>query len=64
MISAKVADRMGFPAFYVMGSGTVESRLGLPDAGIATYTDMVARAGRIAGGATPLKADAELVKLG
>ena len=60
MISAKIADRMGFRALYMTGSGTVASHLGLPDAGIATYTDMVARAGRIAGGtATPLIADAD-----
>lgn len=60
MISARVADRMGFGALYMTGSGTVASHLGLPDAGIATYTDMVARAACIAGGAeTPLIADAD-----
>tara|TARA_R110000868_G_scaffold4155_6_gene25242 strand:- start:8353 stop:9225 length:873 start_codon:yes stop_codon:yes gene_type:complete len=60
MISAKMADRMGFHALYMTGSGTVASHLGLPDAGIATYTDMVARAGRVAGGTvTPLIADAD-----
>lgn len=60
MISAKMADRMGFSALYMTGSGTVASYLGLPDAGIATYTDMVARAGRVAGGTkTPLIADAD-----
>ncbi len=60
MISAKIADRMGFHALYMTGSGTVASHLGLPDAGIATYTDMVSRAGRIASGTqTPLIADAD-----
>ena len=60
MISAKIADRMGFHAIYMTGSGTVASHLGLPDAGIATYTDMVSRAGRIAAGTqTPLIADAD-----
>ncbi len=60
MISAKIADRMGFHALYMTGSGTVASHLGLPDAGIATYTDMVSRAGRIAlGTQTPLIADAD-----
>jgi len=60
MISAKMADRMGFHALYMTGSGTVASHLGLPDAGIATYTDMVSRAGRVAGGTqTPLIADAD-----
>ena len=60
MISAKMADRAGFHALYMTGSGTVASHLGLPDAGIATYTDMVSRAGRVAGGTqTPLIADAD-----
>lgn len=60
MLSAKLADRMGFHALYMTGSGTVASHLGLPDAGIATYTDMVSRAGRIASGTgTPLIADAD-----
>lgn len=60
MISARVADRLGFPALYMTGSGVVASYLGVPDAGIATYTDMVARAAQIAGGAaTPLIADAD-----
>lgn len=60
MISAKIADRMGFHALYMTGSGTVASHLGLPDAGIATYTDMVSRAGRTASVTqTPVIADAD-----
>jgi 2-methylisocitrate lyase-like PEP mutase family enzyme len=43
MVSAKMADRMGFEALYMTGYGTVASYLGLPDAGLATYTDMVNR---------------------
>lgn len=43
MISAKMADRMGFDALYMTGYGTVASYLGLPDAGLASYTDMVNR---------------------
>ena len=43
MVSAKIADRMGFEALYMTGYGTVASYLGLPDAGLATYTDMVNR---------------------
>ena len=42
-ISAKIADQMGFEALYMTGYGAVASHLGLPDAGIATYTDMVGR---------------------
>lgn len=60
MISARVADSMGFPAVYMTGSGVVASGLGLPDAGIATYTEMLSHAARIAGGiSTPLIADAD-----
>ena len=60
MISAKIADRMGFDALYMTGYGVVASYLGLPDAGLATYTDMVGRARQIAGGTvTPLIADAD-----
>jgi len=59
-ISTRIADRMGFSALYMTGYGTVASSLGLPDAGIATYTDMVARARMIAEiSVTPLIADAD-----
>lgn len=60
MISARVADRMGFTALYATGYGTVASHLGVPDAGIATFTDMVSRMGRFSQGcATPVIADAD-----
>ncbi|MBP0495559.1 isocitrate lyase/PEP mutase family protein [Pararoseomonas indoligenes] len=60
MISARVADRMGFAALYATGYGTVASHLGVPDAGIATYTDMVSRMARFAqGSTTPVIADAD-----
>lgn len=60
MISALTADRMGFPALYMTGYGTVASLLGLPDAGYASYTDMVGRVATMAGGTrTPLIADAD-----
>ncbi|MGK7868757.1 isocitrate lyase/PEP mutase family protein [Falsiroseomonas sp. E2-1-a20] len=60
MISAKVADGMGFKALYATGFGVTASHLGLPDAGIATYTDMVSRMGTIARGCTtPVIADAD-----
>jgi 2-methylisocitrate lyase-like PEP mutase family enzyme len=50
LVSAKIADRMGFPVLYMTGYGTVASHLGLPDAGLATYTDMVGRVARIRSG--------------
>lgn len=40
LISAKMADAMDFECLYMTGFGTVASYLGLPDAGLATYTDM------------------------
>ncbi len=60
MISAKVADGMGFGALYATGFGTVASHLGLADVGLATYSDMVSRMGQIArASTTPVIADAD-----
>lgn len=60
MISARLADRAGFPALYMTGYGTVASLLGLPDAGLASYAEMVERAGRFAHGiSVPLIADGD-----
>jgi 2-methylisocitrate lyase-like PEP mutase family enzyme len=60
MISAKIADRHGFDCLYMTGYGVVASHLGLPDAGLATYTDMVSRVTQMAASTrTPLVADAD-----
>ena len=60
MVSLRLADRMGFDALYMTGFGTVASHMGLPDAGLATYSDMVNRVGAMAGMArTPLIADGD-----
>ena len=60
LISAKIADRMGFECLYVTGYGVVASYLGLPDAGLATYTDMVGRVAQMAAMTqTPFIADAD-----
>lgn len=60
LISALIADRMGFRALYVTGYGTVASSLGLPDAGLATYSQMIDVIGRIAQMTkTPVIADAD-----
>ena len=60
LISARIADHMRFPALYMTGYGVVASSLGLPDAGLAGYSDMVERVGRIASATdTPLIADAD-----
>jgi 2-methylisocitrate lyase-like PEP mutase family enzyme len=43
MVSLRMAAAMGFEALYMTGYGTVASHLGLPDAGLASYADMVGR---------------------
>jgi 2-methylisocitrate lyase-like PEP mutase family enzyme len=59
-ISLRLADRMGFECLYMTGYGTVASHLGLPDAGLASYRDMVERVRTFAGLATtPLFADGD-----
>ncbi len=60
MVSLRLADSFGFDALYMTGFGTVASHLGLPDAGLATYSDMVGRVKAMAGMArTPLIADGD-----
>ena len=59
-ISAKIADRMGFECLYMTGYGVVASHLGLPDAGIATYTEMSNRVAQLSAiTQTPLVADGD-----
>ena len=60
MVSVRIADRMGFDSLYMTGFGSVASYLGVPDAGIATYTDMVNRVAAFCGGArTPIVCDGD-----
>ncbi len=60
MFSARIADQMDFKALYMTGYGVSGSYLGVADAGLITYTDMVGRAATIAEGITkPLIADAD-----
>jgi len=60
MLSAKIADQLGFHALYMTGYGISVSHLGQPDAGLAGFTDMSSRARTIAQGITrPLIADAD-----
>src|ERR1044072_5581712 len=60
LVSAKLADRTDAKALYMTGLGTVASYLGYPDAGLATYTDMLDRAAAIAQATgKPLIADAD-----
>lgn len=60
LISALIADQLHFKALYVTGYGTVASSLGLPDAGLATYSQMLDRIARIVEMTkTPVIADAD-----
>ncbi len=60
LVSAKIAGQSKAKALYMTGYGTVASYLGYPDAGIATYTDMVDRAAAIAAAVDkPLIADGD-----
>ena len=60
LISARIADQFEIPAIYMTGYGVVASSLGLPDAGLASYTEMVDRVEKIAfATTTPLIADGD-----
>jgi 2-methylisocitrate lyase-like PEP mutase family enzyme len=48
LVSAKLADLTEAKALYMTGFGTVASYLGLPDAGLATYSQMLDRVQAIA----------------
>jgi len=48
LVSAKIAALTQAKALYMTGFGTVASYLGYPDAGLATYTDMLDRVEAIA----------------
>lgn len=43
MVSAKLIERAGFEAVYLSGYGHAASHLGLPDAGLITFTKMLER---------------------
>jgi 2,3-dimethylmalate lyase len=60
LLSAKIAALTEAKALYMTGFGTVASYLGYPDAGLATYTDMLDRAEAIAHATNkPLIADGD-----
>jgi 2-methylisocitrate lyase-like PEP mutase family enzyme len=60
MVSLRLADTFGFDALYMTGYGTVASALGLPDAGLATFSEMLEKVTMMADMAnTPLIADGD-----
>lgn len=59
-MAARVVAKEGYEALYMTGSGTAAVRIGLPDVGLLTMTEMVDNAERIADAAEiPLIADAD-----
>ncbi len=59
-LNARLVAREGFKVIYMTGSGTAASRLGMPDIGLLTMTEMVDNAGRIADASgLPVIADAD-----
>ena len=60
MVSARIADTFDFDCLYMTGFGTVASAYGLPDAGIASYTEMLAVVERLCDNVTrPVICDAD-----
>ena len=60
MISAILAEKIGFPAIFVGGYGISASHLGVPDVGIMTFTDVLDRVRMISEVTTkPLIVDAD-----
>lgn len=59
-LNARLVARHGFDAIYMTGAGTTAVRLGMPDVGLLTMSEMADNAGRIAeASGLPLIADAD-----
>jgi carboxyvinyl-carboxyphosphonate phosphorylmutase len=59
-LTAKIIEREGFPAVYMTGGGTAVTRVGKPDLGFTTLTEMLASASAITSTiSVPLIADAD-----
>lgn len=59
-LSAKILEKQGFNAVYMSGAGVSNTKLGLADLGLTTYTEMVDRIKYISGAVSvPLFADAD-----
>src|SRR6201986_3655622 len=59
-LGARLIEEAGFPAVYMTGFGTAAGRLGRPDVGLLTLSEMVDNARRIADAVdVPVIADAD-----
>src|SRR5438128_7197094 len=47
-LTARLIEREGFPAVYMTGAGTAVTRVGKPDLGFASLTEMLANASAMA----------------
>lgn len=57
---ARMVEKAGFEAVYMTGAGVSHSRLGVPDLGLVSFSEMLDQAGRIADAVEiPLIADAD-----
>ena len=60
LLGARLIEEAGFPAVYMTGFGTAAGRLGRPDVGLLTLTEMADNARRIASAVgVPVIADAD-----
>ena len=60
MMSCLLAERVGFDAVYASGFWLTASYLGIPDAGLATYTEMLNRVAKVVEkSSAPVIADAD-----
>ena len=59
-LSARIAQRVGFPMAFVSGYSVAATTIGEPDMGLLTQTEMVQRAGQICGSVDiPIVVDAD-----
>jgi len=59
-LSARLVEQAGFPAIYMTGFGATASRLGLPDIGLLTQTEMTEHArNMVRATSAPIIADAD-----
>lgn len=59
-LTARIIEREGFPVVYMTGAGTAVTRVGKPDLGFASLTEMLANASAIVSTiSVPLIADAD-----
>ena len=59
-LSAKIAERVGFPLAFVSGYSVAATSIGEPDVGLLTQTEMIERARRICGSVSiPILVDAD-----